>query len=246
MMKAVAPRPGGVVALDRRPRRRARLRDPPGPALRAAEAGARLRPARARRQVVRLSDLRGKVSCSSSGRPGDRTAGRSYLPSTGCTSELKAKGLEVLLNFRETPEAGTADESGDVTGRVYGVCGRPPSTSWTAAAISWGAWSGRVPLLARVVGARRQECRRLQLARLRHAQERRSRRVDSDLREGAGHRSQAPGRPRVHRRGLSRCSGTSPRPRGTSPRSTRCACSRARSTATSRRPSGVREERWEG
>ena len=73
-------------------------------------------------------------------------------------SELKGKGLElVLINFRENPElvrrtvkerGYTApvllDESGDVTGRVYGVFG-PPTVYFV---------DRRGNLVGRLVGAR--------------------------------------------------------------------------------------------
>ena len=74
----------GPGAADRRRRGgRPRLREPAGPALSAAEAGAGLRPARAGRQgrTVRLADSPGqRSSSSSSGRPGDPTC-REELPS---------------------------------------------------------------------------------------------------------------------------------------------------------------------
>src|SRR5437870_355696 len=50
--------------------------------------------------------------------------------------------------------------------------------------------------------SRRHQCRCVQLAGLRHPQERRSGGRDPDLSKGAGHRPQASGRPRVHRRSL--------------------------------------------
>ena len=73
-------------------------------------------------------------------------------------SELKAKGLEVvLIDFRENPELVRAtvkergytapvllDESGDVTGRVYGVFG-PPTVYFV---------DRRGDLVGRVVGPR--------------------------------------------------------------------------------------------
>lgn len=73
-------------------------------------------------------------------------------------SELKAQGLElVMIDFRESPElvrrtveergyTGTVllDESGDTTGRVYGVFG-PPSVYFV---------DRRGNLVGRLVGAR--------------------------------------------------------------------------------------------
>ena len=85
--------------------------------------------------------------------------------------------------------------------------------------------------------AGRHQRRCLQLARLRHAPERRPCGVHPRLPEGLGPRPQAPRRPRVHRRGVSRA--RQPAEGQGAPRraSTSSASSRARSTRISRRPS---------